>query len=270
MRLEVISRHPKGLGRPIPLLFVHGANSGAWVWEEHFLPYFARNGYEAHAVSLRGHGRSEGRDTLPLAGLADYVADVHDTVLGLGKLPVLIGHSMGGMVVQKYLQRHEAAGAVLMASLPPEGLLMTSIDMFLRDPILFQQICWLQVIGPFMPQAYPLVRRILFSPHMPEDKVRAYFHRWQPESSCVVFDMLGFDLPRSHVNGLPILVQGAENDVFVPPNVVEAMARHFGCAATVFPNMAHAMMLEPDWEVAAEHLLGWLETAVMPELAVAA
>jgi len=259
MRLELISRHPKGPSRPVPLLFVHGANSGAWVWEEHFLPYFARHGYEAHALSLRGHGRSEGLDMLPLAGLADYVADVHETVMALGKAPMLIGHSMGGMVVQKYLQRHDAAGAVLMASLPPEGLLMTSIDMFFRDPVLFQQVCWLQMVGPFMPAAYPVVRRLLFSEHMPEHKARAYFPRWQAESTRVVFDMLGMDLPPSHADGRPILVLGAENDAFLPPNIVHGMADHFGTTATIFPDMAHAMMLEPDWEKVAAHMLDWLE-----------
>ena len=65
MDLELISRTPTG--RPTqatPLLFVHGVYTGAWVWDEYFLPYFAAQGYESHAVSLRGHGGSDGRDHL--------------------------------------------------------------------------------------------------------------------------------------------------------------------------------------------------------------
>ena len=41
-RLEIIVRQPEGRQQPHPLLFVHGAYSGAWCWDEYFLPYFAK------------------------------------------------------------------------------------------------------------------------------------------------------------------------------------------------------------------------------------
>ena len=36
---------------------------------------------------------------------------------------ILVGHSMGGLVVQKYLEQNPAQGAALMASFPPQGTL---------------------------------------------------------------------------------------------------------------------------------------------------
>ena len=79
MTLEILSELPPA-GAPRnpgpPLLFVHGAYLAAWCWAEYFLPWFARAGYEAHAVSLRGHGASAGREMLDLAGIEDYVSDV--------------------------------------------------------------------------------------------------------------------------------------------------------------------------------------------------
>ena len=83
---------------------MHGSFSDARVWDENFLPYFARRGYAAHAVSLRGHGRSEGHQHLHTWRLSDYVADLTQAVATLPAPPVLIGHSMGGMVLQKYLE----------------------------------------------------------------------------------------------------------------------------------------------------------------------
>ena len=65
MKLEVISRQPDYPNAAPPLLFIHGANSGAWVWEQHFLGDMAERGFEAHALSLRGHGESDGRVYLP-------------------------------------------------------------------------------------------------------------------------------------------------------------------------------------------------------------
>ena len=99
--LELISRQPSGKTHRTPLLFVHGAWHAAWCWDEHFLPYFAAHGYEAHAVSLRGHGSSPGPKRLSWVSTADYVADVAATVQQFAVPPVIIGHSMGGFVVQK-------------------------------------------------------------------------------------------------------------------------------------------------------------------------
>lgn len=96
---------PSASARPTPILFVHGAWHDAWCWQEHFLPYFAQHGYVAHALSFRGHGNSAGRERLRWSGIADYVTDLAQVVQRLPTPPILIGHSMGGLVVQRYLER---------------------------------------------------------------------------------------------------------------------------------------------------------------------
>ena len=76
MNLEVIHHPAQGQAHLTPLLFIHGKWHGAWCWQEHFLPYFAGKGYECAALSLRGHGNSEGRERIGWHTIADYVADV--------------------------------------------------------------------------------------------------------------------------------------------------------------------------------------------------
>ena len=76
MTLEILSRNPKKGSAHAPLLFVHGAYTGAWCWDEYFLPWFAERGFEAHAISLRGHGGTPAPGALDLAGIDDYVADL--------------------------------------------------------------------------------------------------------------------------------------------------------------------------------------------------
>ena len=120
MKLDVISRFPAGSRHPTPLLFIHGALHGAWCWDAHFLGYFAHHGYAAHAVNLRGHGNSEGRAGLRWVRIADFVEDVAQTVGQLPSAPILIGHSMGGFIIQKYLEDHNVPAAVLLSS--PFGL----------------------------------------------------------------------------------------------------------------------------------------------------
>ena len=136
-RLEVISCAPKGKAavHDTPLLFVHGAFAGAWVWDEHFLPYFAAQGYHAHALSLRGHGGSFGCDNIDSHSVHDYVDDLATVIADLPKPPILVGHSMGGFIVQKYLERHPVPAAVLMCSVPPQGLVAAQFSLLFQKQI---------------------------------------------------------------------------------------------------------------------------------------
>jgi pimeloyl-ACP methyl ester carboxylesterase len=257
--LEVISRLPQGRTRPVPLLFVHGAFVGAWCWDEHFLEYFARLGYAAHAVSLRGHGASAGHETLALASMDDYVADMLHAARRLERPPVLIGHSMGGMVVQRGLERSQAPAAVLMASVPPQGLMGSALLLAAQDPQLFREISLIQHLHP-QHATLQGVRRALFSENLPEQQVARHFMRMQSESQRALFDL---SWPQ-HLwigggRGRPLLVLGAARDAFFPPPMVEATAGLHGVDAEIFADIAHAMMLEMAWQTVAARIAQWLE-----------
>lgn len=266
MYLEVISRFPD-TPRPSPnppLLFVHGAFGGAWMWDEHFLPYFTAQGYEAHALSLRGHGESEPPEFLHAVGLAEYLDDLSQIVLGLDAKPVLVGHSLGGVIVQKWLKTNQAPGAVLMGSGPPHGMLPSSVGMFLRDPVLVMQVAMAQALGPSV-ASVAAMRKTLFSDSLPAETVNRHFARGSGESIRIGFELIWPDFPGPGWNRqMPLLVLGAQNDFFVSPTLVEATARVYGTRAEIIPDMAHAMMLEPGWRSVADRILDWLRVAVQP------
>jgi pimeloyl-ACP methyl ester carboxylesterase len=262
MHLEIISRQPASSMKAVPLLFVHGAFAGAAVWDVHFLSYFARHGYPAHAFSLRGHGTSAGHADLPWHSLADYVDDLRQTIAALDCPPVLIGHSMGGMVIQKYLETHSAPGIVLMASTPPHGLLSSLLGMWVSNPLLLYQLALLQQFGTRF--AHPSVmRQALFSESTSEADIRDYYPLLNGESQRVSLDMLGLNpLRRWKKPGMPLLVMGAEQDAFFSPGLVRDTAHTYGVKAVTFPAMGHAMMLERDWRKVADVILGWLDTNI--------
>ena len=152
MNLEVLSRKARGTIHRTPLLFVHGAYVGAWCWEENFLDWFAERGYPVHAVSLRGHGESHGHDRLPDFGLADYAEDVARVAAALPRPPVLIGHSMGALVVQKYFEKAAHAPAMILASpVPSYGLLPSSFALAFTRPALFASLNTVASGGPAAP-----------------------------------------------------------------------------------------------------------------------
>jgi pimeloyl-ACP methyl ester carboxylesterase len=265
MQLEIISRYPKiRETSPIALLFVHGSFTSAKVWDVHFLPYFAQRGYEAHAVSLRGHGASDGHNNLLWWSLADYVADLVQAIEVLDCTPVLIGHSMGGMVVQKYLESQRALGLVLMASVPPHGLLSSLWSMAVGNPLLLYRLTLFQTFGPQSTNNMDFMREALFSDGTPNSQLIRYLYMVQGESQRVCLDMLGLNpLCRRDHDSIPTFVMGAEKDAFFSPELMKDIARYYQADAVIIPNMAHAMMLESHWQLAANHLLHWLETRIV-------
>lgn len=255
--LEVIGHVPEGRKQTTSLLFVHGAFAGAWCWEENFLPYLAQRGYASYAVSLRGHGTSDGRETLALASIDDFTADMLLVAEQLPGRPVLVGHSMGAIIVQRGLARARAPAAVLMAPVPPQGLAGSALLLAARDPDLFQELSLTQHAHPRYATLEGL-RRAVFSGSMPDDVVARYFARMQPESQRAMFDLAWPQYFWVGARDLPMLVLGAENDTLFPADTVNETARVYGVRAEIFPNMAHAMMLEPGWQQVADRIVRWL------------
>lgn len=104
MKLELLHKTAQGPVKPLKLLFIHGICTGAWVWEPHFLPFFAKLGYDSYALSLRGHGKSEGREKVREFALSDFADDIAWALSEISGPAVLIGHSLGGGVVQNFVQ----------------------------------------------------------------------------------------------------------------------------------------------------------------------
>jgi len=262
MHLEILQRQPSQPTHKKPILFIHGAFAGAWCWEEYFLPYFASQGYPAYALSLRGHGESEGIENLAFTSLDNYISDVRTAVEHIGEEPILVGHSMGGMIIQKYLEKYPSPAAVLMNSVPPTGLWTTIFYMAWSDPMLFSQLFLLQNLSPRFatPSA---VKHALLSEDVSDDKLHKFFHHVQGESQRVMLDMMGLNLPHLAFKGpVPLLVLGAEKDAFLPPSVVEWTGHLYDAPSHVFPKTAHAMMLENNWQEVADYMITWLEKTI--------
>jgi pimeloyl-ACP methyl ester carboxylesterase len=259
MQLELITREPKVNPRPTPILFVHGAWHGAWCWEEHFLPYFADHGYLSHALSLRGHGASEGVDGFRWTRIADYVADVAQVVDQLSETPILVGHSTGGLVVQKYLETHSVPAAVLLASVPINGVLSTTLRIAFRHPLAFLKANLTLSLYPIIGKP-KLTQEAFFSEDILPERLNRYFDRIQDESYLAFLDMLIFNLPNPEKVKTELLVLGAEDDTIFQPDEIKKTAQAYSTEAQIFPNMTHDMMLETGWESVANTILEWLKT----------
>jgi len=255
--LEVVSRARAVVDdRRPPVLFVHGMCHGAWCWEEHFLDYFADLGWNAHALSLRGHGSSCCPTDLRRSRIADYVADLQAVAASLPRSPVLVGHSMGGFVVQKYLENNRVPAAVLLASMPPRGGLATPF-IHRHFALLLYYLLRRRVLAVF---GHPRrCREAFFSADTPSAAVERYRHMLSEDSARAIVDMLIADRPvrRTHFP-VPILVMGAADDGIFSTAQIRATAAYYRTGATIVERTGHDMMLESTWPTTADHINNWL------------
>jgi non-heme chloroperoxidase len=207
-------------------------------------------------VSLRGHGGSHGRDQIDWHSVTDYVDDIGTVVDWLGETPVLVGHSMGGFIVQKYLERHQVPGAALVCSVPPQGLIAAQFHLMFQKPQLFMDI------NRIMSGNYPdteILREALFAGEIDETMLAAWLDRMQPESHRALWDMSMFNLPNLHaMHRPPMLILGAELDVLVPAFLVQTTGQTYGLPAHIFRGMGHAVTHEKEWPLVAAALQDWL------------
>ena len=260
MQLEILhtpSPQPR-TGMP-PLLFVHGAYTHAACWQIHFLPWLAAQGLTAYAVSLPGHGNSPDANQLQQYGLADYVHAVQHAMRQLPALPVLIGHSLGGAIVQNILCHAPAAGVVLMNSVPPYGTLPATYRVAGQQPQLWwqlQQNLWMSG----QQGSLNTLRDALFGPDLSDAEISAYYPLLQAESMRALWDLsvLGW-MPQAPLHKQPALVLAGACDALFSAADARACATRLHTHVTTLPRLGHAMMLDAGWQSAAQALLDWME-----------
>nr|WP_239058037.1 alpha/beta fold hydrolase [Crenobacter caeni] len=248
----------------MPLLFVHGAFCAAWCWQRHFMPWFTARGFDCYALSLSGHGASEGRDWLDAASIDDYVADIAATLPRLPAPPVLIAHSMGGYVAQQLIRRHALPALVLLAPVPPAGLARSTLRLAAEAPTLLDALNRFQASpGRTDEAAEASLRELLFSPDAAIEDMRLMAARAQHESTRAIIDMQCWAPWRQWLDTScappPTLVLGGGLDRIVAPEEIAGTAQALGGISEILPGAGHMLMLDADWPSACQLIVSWLQ-----------
>jgi pimeloyl-ACP methyl ester carboxylesterase len=246
------------LGPKPPILCLHGAFGGAWMWTERFLPTLARLGRQAAALSLRGHGNSPGREELPRTTLADYSADVLRAMDEFAEPPVIVAHSLGALLAQRLLGRRPLRALVLLAPLPPDGMLFITPRLLMTAPQVWFEL--LKALSSDHAVEFTHVRDTVFSDRIPAADVDRYLSFMVTESRSVLFEChLPLLMAPACVLGVPTLVVEGSADRLIPHDAAVRTALYHGGDHRVVEGAGHLIHLEPTAGDVASDVLRWLD-----------
>jgi pimeloyl-ACP methyl ester carboxylesterase len=248
-------------GSKPPLLFVHGGYSHAALWSINFIPYFQERGYDCHALELSGHGREASeREHLDDFCIEDYVADLAAAVANLPAAPILIAHSMGCLVSQRFLEKGTARAVAFLAPVPPTGTGGTASRFALTMPDFFAELSN-AVNGTASEKTMRTMASVYFSPSMAPEETTRYLPLIQPESERAVAEMLAapFRIARGRAR-IPALVMGGSADKVFPASLLHFTAASWNAKTRIVEGAGHMLMLDPQWPEAGSMLLEWMES----------
>jgi pimeloyl-ACP methyl ester carboxylesterase len=255
-RLRVFAHGKPGGGR-VRVLFVHGAWHASWVWAN-WLPLFIARGYSSLAVDLRGHGESEG--SFREARLRDYVDDVARIVEGLDEPPILVGHSLGALLIQHLMAERTYPAAVLVASVPGRYPPQVMLRYGLRHPLIMAQANLRRDLLALVKTA-SLVRETLFTEQTSEDVVVNCHSRISGAAPALFREMVR-TVPDSPKPGTPTFVIAPSEDPSFTVKLQRRLADRLRADFVEVEDCGHDVPLDRPWHAAAELVLDWLDNGI--------
>ena len=246
------------LTRP-PVLLVHGTFSHGDLMEP-WKRYFEAAGFDCHAPSLPGRLPTDPA-ALRRLGIRDYLDSLLDYRAELDAPPIVIGHSMGGLLAQQVAARTPCAALVLLASVPP-GVLWAQPRAL---PHLARLLPRILAGRPFRPSEQTS-RAIVFH-DLPEEDQRTLPPRLVADSGRAFRSLvLGTERVTRGAVTCPVLCVSGGADRNVSARISRAIAARYGAEHQVHPERGHWIIAESKVGEVAPPVIEWLErVGVVPQ-----
>jgi len=247
------------------IMMIHGMFCGGWAWEN-YKAFFESKGYRCITPTLRYHNIAHDDFPHPQLGttsLLDYVHDLEEEIRKLDTPPILMGHSMGGLLAQILAARSSAESLVLLTPAAPRGIMAlkcTVIRSFWDELTTYG--FWKQPVKGTLENAIYSTLHLV-----PPENQKEIFDKFVYESGRAAWE-IGFwlldknrssEVDESRIT-CPVLVIAGTEDRLTPPSVVRKIAAKYGKVSTYkeFAGHAHWVLGEPGWKDIAQYIYDWL------------
>lgn len=246
-----------------PIVFVHGAFCGGWAFDRFREPFEAA-GFETHAPNLPHHERGGDLEELAKTGVKEYAQAISLYLRELRAPPVLVGHSLGGLVSQLVAAEMEVAGLVLLAPSAPWGVMPTTLDEHGNQlGLALLGDYWRRPIAP----DYSVARSNTLD-RLPREEAQRVFARFVPESGRAVREAMQWWTDHAmsaqapvYKIAAPLLAVGGGKDRVNPASTVRRIVNRFPEGQAhfhEFAEMSHWLIGEPEALEVAAFVLDWM------------
>lgn len=247
---------------PHQALFIHGIWVTPAIWES-FQRRFRACGYCCSAPPWpldQSRPYAKGEQKIQQLGISAILAHYEKHIRSLEQPPLLIGHDLGGLLVQMLLDRGLGQAGIAIEPLPRRADLLS---LYRSWPWLLQWAGWRKVLH-MTPQHFA---RNMAQTLTPEQQRAAYARQIVPAPGRVFFEAaLGIGIRVNFANDkrAPLLLIASDSNRIVRASAVAATYRRHrqSVAVTTFKQFAgysHWLIAEPGWEKLADYGIEWAQ-----------
>lgn len=242
--------------QPPSMLFVPGALNGGAIWRDNFMSYFESAGFEVDTLDFPSrHARGLKRQTL---SLTDYRQHLVEKIQSLSAPPIIVAHSLGGLISLQAMERVPVSAIALLSPVPPDGIWRSLVSLSLRSPISAAKLA--AVITDARVAKTAEAPTGMFSQTSLPDKVTTMTNNLRSESLLALTQALRQSMPNTKAS-VPLHFFGATGDYIIPAHEVRRAAQMYDAPVTIYEGMSHAFQVERDWSIIAQDILEWLKKA---------
>ena len=248
------------------IVMIHGMSVGGWCWDN-FRQYFERKKYTCYAPTLRYHDVDPDIKPNPKLGttsLVDYISDLENFICGLDEQPILIGHSMGGLLAQILAAKGLAKSLILLAPAPPQGIVSLEFSVIKSFwPGVKKYGFWRKAHRlSFEETVYSVLHMLSYVDQRKIYKKFVYESgRAASEIGLSLFDPQKISNVDETKVTCPVLIVTGANDRLTPKKLIYKIANKYNASSTfkIFNNHAHWIIGEPGWEDVAKYVYDWID-----------
>lgn len=247
------------------IVLIHGLFVNNTSWKE-WKSYFEAKGYTVHAPSNPYHDgdpailRAKNNPEINKSTFRDVVMNIANLIDQLPEKPIIIGHSLAGLVVQKLVEMGKAVAGISIDGAPPKNVFAPFQTIKTVFPVVnpFKS-------GPFM-GSREWYHYAFFNNMSKADSDIAYAKTAVPESRTVARNTLldSFAKVDHSLAHAPLLFIAGEKDNIFPASFTKKIAgsyKHSGSIVDLksFPGRSHFICGEEGWQEVADYILQWIE-----------
>lgn len=248
------------------IVFIHGLFVNNTSWSE-WKSYFENKGFTVYTPANPGHEgdpvqlKQNIHPQLTRTGFKDVVMNIASFIDTLPEKPIVVGHSLAGLVVQKLIEMDKAVAGISIDGAPPKNVFAP----WATIKVVFPVVNFFKGSSPFL-GSRDWYHHAFFNNYSKQESDKLYDQIAVPESRMIARDTLltsfaKVDFSKPHQ---PLLFIGGEKDNIFPSTFTKKIAGSYKDKNSItdytsFAGRSHFICGEEGWQEVADHVISWIE-----------